>query len=115
MSHYSFLSEISLSILSLLLLSFASDLTLIARHPAFFFFFPFRITEVSQILYNYQTNTDITMSGDTQTSNAAEPAFQKPGDLVERNDDTGVMQLESLCMNCHENVCFHGFHKCASQ
>jgi hypothetical protein len=30
--------------------------------------------------------------------------FQKPGDLVERNEDTGVMSLESLCMNCHENV-----------
>ncbi|GFF30485.1 zinc finger protein ZPR1 [Aspergillus udagawae] len=29
--------------------------------------------------------------------------FQKPGDLVERNEDTGVMSLESLCMNCHEN------------
>ncbi|PYH96597.1 zinc finger protein ZPR1 [Aspergillus ellipticus CBS 707.79] len=29
--------------------------------------------------------------------------FQKPGDLVERDDDTGVMQVESLCMNCHEN------------
>ncbi|EAU37321.1 conserved hypothetical protein [Aspergillus terreus NIH2624] len=31
------------------------------------------------------------------------PQFQKPGDLVERDEDTGVMQLESLCMNCHEN------------
>lgn len=34
------------------------------------------------------------------------PQFQKPGDLVERDEDTGVMQLESLCMNCHENVRF---------
>ena len=33
-----------------------------------------------------------------------ESQFQKPGDLVERNEDTGVMSLESLCMNCHENV-----------
>ncbi|KAA8650926.1 hypothetical protein EYZ11_001870 [Aspergillus tanneri] len=32
-----------------------------------------------------------------------ESQFQKPGDLVEQDDDTGVMQLESLCMNCHEN------------
>lgn len=30
--------------------------------------------------------------------------FQKPGDLVERDDDTGLMQVESMCMNCHENV-----------
>ncbi|OJJ64622.1 hypothetical protein ASPSYDRAFT_141585 [Aspergillus sydowii CBS 593.65] len=29
--------------------------------------------------------------------------FQKPGDLVERDEETGVMQVESLCMNCHEN------------
>ncbi|KAL2830546.1 ZPR1 zinc-finger domain-containing protein [Aspergillus cavernicola] len=29
--------------------------------------------------------------------------FQKPGDLVERDDETGVMQVESLCMNCHDN------------
>ncbi|KAL4921444.1 ZPR1 zinc-finger domain-containing protein [Aspergillus aurantiobrunneus] len=32
-----------------------------------------------------------------------ETQFQKPGDLVERNEETGVMQVESLCMNCHEN------------
>ncbi|BAE58799.1 ZPR1 zinc-finger domain-containing protein [Aspergillus flavus] len=32
-----------------------------------------------------------------------ESQFQKPGDLVERDEDTGVMSLESLCMNCHEN------------
>lgn len=30
--------------------------------------------------------------------------FQKPGDLVERDDDTGLMQVESMCMNCHDNV-----------
>lgn len=34
----------------------------------------------------------------------AETQFQKPGDLVERDEETGVMQVESLCMNCHENV-----------
>jgi hypothetical protein len=33
-----------------------------------------------------------------------EQMFQKPSDLVERDDDTGLMQLESMCMNCHENV-----------
>lgn len=37
-------------------------------------------------------------------NNAPESQFQKPEDLVEQNDDTGVMQIESLCMNCHENV-----------
>ncbi|KAJ5808650.1 zinc finger protein ZPR1 [Penicillium riverlandense] len=36
-------------------------------------------------------------------SNAPESQFQKVGDLVECDDDTGVMQVESLCMNCHEN------------
>jgi hypothetical protein len=35
-----------------------------------------------------------------------ESQFQKPGDLVERNEDTGVMSVESLCMNCHENVSY---------
>ncbi|KAI9930509.1 hypothetical protein ASPWEDRAFT_109003 [Aspergillus wentii DTO 134E9] len=36
-------------------------------------------------------------------STEAESQFQTPGQLVERNEDTGVMQVESLCMNCHEN------------
>lgn len=38
------------------------------------------------------------------TETNAESQFQKPGDLVERDEDTGMMQVESLCMNCHENV-----------
>ncbi|KAF7594447.1 hypothetical protein BBP40_009269 [Aspergillus hancockii] len=38
-----------------------------------------------------------------QQETAPESQFQKPGDLVEKNDETGVMQIESLCMNCHEN------------
>lgn len=41
------------------------------------------------------------MSADEQV--AKEEVFQKPGDLVERDEETGVMQVESLCMNCHEN------------
>ena len=47
------------------------------------------------------------MSGDKVVldNNAPGSQFQKPGDLVEKDDDTGVMQVESLCMNCHENVC----------
>ena len=32
--------------------------------------------------------------------------FQGLNEAVERNDDTGVMSIESLCMNCHENVCY---------
>ncbi|RMJ22375.1 zinc finger protein ZPR1 [Aspergillus sp. HF37] len=39
---------------------------------------------------------------DVQDVNA-ESQFQKPEDLVERDEDTGVMQMESLCMNCHKN------------
>ncbi|KAB8079346.1 ZPR1 zinc-finger domain-containing protein [Aspergillus leporis] len=38
-----------------------------------------------------------------QQETVPESQFQKLGDLVERDDDTGVMQVESLCMNCHEN------------
>lgn len=30
--------------------------------------------------------------------------FTKIGDMVEKEDDNGVMEVESLCMNCHENV-----------
>ncbi|KAL4752034.1 hypothetical protein BDW72DRAFT_77919 [Aspergillus terricola var. indicus] len=41
------------------------------------------------------------MSADEQVTK--EEVFQKPGDLVERDEETGVMQVESLCMNCHEN------------
>ncbi|KAJ9192109.1 hypothetical protein DTO166G4_7960 [Paecilomyces variotii] len=29
--------------------------------------------------------------------------FQKPSDLVERDEDTGLVSVESLCMNCGEN------------
>ncbi|KAL2799868.1 ZPR1 zinc-finger domain-containing protein [Aspergillus keveii] len=45
------------------------------------------------------------MSTDAQptTQEVAESQFQKPGDLVERDEETGVMQVESLCMNCHDN------------
>ncbi|KAL4898124.1 ZPR1 zinc-finger domain-containing protein [Aspergillus ambiguus] len=39
----------------------------------------------------------------TENKPVEESQFQKPGDLVERDEDTGVMQVESLCMNCHEN------------
>ncbi|KKK12406.1 hypothetical protein P175DRAFT_0450201 [Aspergillus ochraceoroseus IBT 24754] len=43
------------------------------------------------------------MSADDQVVVQEESQFQKPGDLVERDEETGVMQIESLCMNCHDN------------
>ncbi|KAJ0424878.1 ZPR1 zinc-finger domain-containing protein [Aspergillus carlsbadensis] len=46
------------------------------------------------------------MSADDQPTaqeEVVESQFQKPGDLVERDEETGVMQVESLCMNCHDN------------
>lgn len=66
--------------------------------------FPFFLSSKSNSLHTI-TNT-LTMSIENETNNAAESQFQKPSDLVEKNEDTGVMQLESLCMNCHENVRF---------
>ena len=30
--------------------------------------------------------------------------FQGLKEAVEKNDDTGVMSIESMCMNCHQNV-----------
>ncbi|KAJ5894771.1 nucleolar zinc-finger protein [Penicillium taxi] len=41
------------------------------------------------------------MSTDAETT-APESQFQNIGDIVQ-NDETGVMEVESLCMNCHEN------------
>ncbi|OXV08056.1 hypothetical protein Egran_04180 [Elaphomyces granulatus] len=29
--------------------------------------------------------------------------FHKLGDVIEKQDETGLMQVESLCMHCHEN------------
>lgn len=40
----------------------------------------------------------------TTNANPPESQFQKVGDIVEREDDLGVVEVESLCMNCHENV-----------
>ncbi|KAJ5281604.1 zf-ZPR1-domain-containing protein [Penicillium angulare] len=40
------------------------------------------------------------MSADAEPTQSQ---FQNVGDLVERDDDTGLMSVESLCMNCHEN------------
>lgn len=41
----------------------------------------------------------------TQKQDQNESQFQKIGEIVERDEDTGLVQVESLCMNCHENVC----------
>jgi hypothetical protein len=35
--------------------------------------------------------------------------FAKIGEVVERDDETGVMEIESLCMNCHDNVSCNAF------
>lgn len=45
-----------------------------------------------------------TMTQKNQQSEQNESQFQKLGDVVENQDDNGVVQVESLCMNCHENV-----------
>jgi predicted aldo/keto reductase-like oxidoreductase len=45
-----------------------------------------------------------TMTQKNQQSEESESQFQKLGDVVENEDDNGVVQIESLCMNCHENV-----------
>ncbi|OKL57658.1 hypothetical protein UA08_07216 [Talaromyces atroroseus] len=39
----------------------------------------------------------------TQKKEGNESQFQKLGDVVEGEDDNGVVEVESLCMNCHEN------------
>ncbi|CAL5866957.1 uncharacterized protein PFLUO_LOCUS1169 [Penicillium psychrofluorescens] len=43
------------------------------------------------------------MSADATDTNAPQSQFQKIGDLVEQDEDTGLMSVESLCMNCHES------------
>lgn len=40
----------------------------------------------------------------TQKQPENESQFQKLGEVVENDDDNGVVEIESLCMNCHENV-----------
>lgn len=40
----------------------------------------------------------------TQKNQQSESQFQKLGDVVENEDDNGIVAVESLCMNCHENV-----------
>lgn len=42
----------------------------------------------------------------TQKQPENESQFQKLGEVVENDDDNGVVEIESLCMNCHENVWF---------
>lgn len=39
----------------------------------------------------------------TQKKPDNESQFQRLGEVVEGEDDTGVVEVESLCMNCHEN------------
>ena len=35
---------------------------------------------------------------------AMKSQFHKLGEVVENEEDNGVVEIESLCMNCHENV-----------
>ena len=46
------------------------------------------------------------MAADKSVSqNSGEQAqFQGLNEAVEQNNDTGVMSIESMCMNCHQNV-----------
>ncbi|QKX58114.1 uncharacterized protein TRUGW13939_05235 [Talaromyces rugulosus] len=44
-----------------------------------------------------------TMTQKNQQSEESESQFQKLGDVVDNQDDNGVVQVESLCMNCHDN------------
>lgn len=39
----------------------------------------------------------------TQKKPENESQFQKLGEVVD-DDDNGVVEIESLCMNCHDNV-----------
>ncbi|PCH07163.1 Zinc finger, ZPR1-type [Penicillium occitanis (nom. inval.)] len=39
----------------------------------------------------------------TQKQPENESQFQKLGEVVENDDDNGVVEIESLCMNCHDN------------
>lgn len=67
-----------------------------------FIFYPFFCNPLhdNNLLFNMSTEGEKA----APQENVADSQFQKPGDLVERNEDTGVMSMESLCMNCHENV-----------
>ncbi|KAH8696338.1 zinc finger protein ZPR1 [Talaromyces proteolyticus] len=48
--------------------------------------------EMDRMLDNAMTQTD-----------QSESQFHKLGEVVENEDDNGVVEVESLCMNCHEN------------
>lgn len=49
----------------------------------------------------------------TQKQPENESQFQKLGEVVENDDDNGVVEIESLCMNCHDNVWFFPLYRCA--
>jgi hypothetical protein len=52
------------------------------------------------------SDTSIQTSGSSaQHEDAKGSQFHKLGEVVEGEDDTGLIQVESLCMNCQENVC----------
>lgn len=51
----------------------------------------------------------------TQKQPETESQFQKLGEVVENDDDNGVVEIESLCMNCHENVCLISLLHCGDR
>lgn len=53
---------------------------------------------------NASEQMDRVLDSATQKQEQNESQFQKLGEIVEKEDDTGLVEVESLCMNCHKNV-----------
>lgn len=55
-------------------------------------------------------SADEKTTAQSQFDNAVESQFKNIGEIVEKgegdDEDLGPMQVESMCMNCHENVSF---------
>jgi zinc finger protein len=54
---------------------------------------------------NHSEQMDQMLDSMTGKKDQNESQFHKLGEVVENDDDTGLVEIESLCMNCHENVC----------
>jgi hypothetical protein len=53
---------------------------------------------------NLSEQMDRMLDSMTEKHDQNESQFHKLGEVVENEDDTGLVEVESLCMNCHENV-----------
>lgn len=55
-------------------------------------------------------SADEKTTAQSQFDNAVQSQFKNIGEVVEKgegdDEDLGPMQVESMCMNCHENVSF---------